>query len=89
MNDFSNISAESDLRDLMTVTPDELIPMVDPDTLPQNEWQCLKGEYYADLDGPTGLWCVFHTDAAYGKAFASYSNVEEADAEANRLNGKA
>jgi len=71
MNDFSNISAESELKDLMTVTTEE-----QP-----------KGEYYADLDGTTGLWCVFHTDAAYGKAFASYSNVEEADADAARRNG--
>ena len=35
MNDFSNISAESDLKDLITQTPEE-----QP-----------KGEYYADLNG--------------------------------------
>jgi len=42
------------------------------------------GEYYADYDKHTGLYCVFHTES--GKAHASYASMVEAELEARRMN---
>lgn len=43
-----------------------------------------KGEYYADYDEKTGLWCIFHTEN--GHAYASYSDKYEAERRAKELN---
>lgn len=42
------------------------------------------GEYYAELDEDTGLFCVFHTET--DKAFGSYSSMEEAEEKADEMN---
>lgn len=42
------------------------------------------GEYYADLDKASGLYCVFHTETT--KAYASYSSAEEAQEAADKWN---
>lgn len=51
MNDFSNISAESDLKDLMTITPTEQL-----DLFPQPEPE--QDEYEKLLDQCTNQWQV-------------------------------
>ncbi len=43
-----------------------------------------QGEYYADLDLKTNLWCVFHTESV--RAFASYASEGEAKEEADKRN---
>jgi hypothetical protein len=42
------------------------------------------GEYYADLDEDTGLYCVFHTETT--KAYASFAGMKEAEQEAETMN---
>jgi hypothetical protein len=42
------------------------------------------GEFYADLDEETGLYCVFHTES--GRAVESYASKGEADERARLLN---
>ena len=44
------------------------------------------GEYYADLDTDTGMWCVFHTDKNTGHAYASFCSEEQAEADAAERN---
>lgn len=44
------------------------------------------GEYFADYDHETELWCVFHTDIKQGHAYANYSTQEQAEAEAEKRN---
>lgn len=46
------------------------------------------GEYYADYDEDSAMWCVFHTDKKSGFAYASYASEELATDDANRRNGK-
>lgn len=43
-----------------------------------------KGEFYAELDKESGLYCVFHTESA--KAFASYADEDEAKDKARKMN---
>jgi hypothetical protein len=43
------------------------------------------GEYYADLDEETGLYCVFHTEKG-GHAFESYCDIGEAEQRAKIRN---
>ena len=43
-----------------------------------------EGEYYAEYDEDSGMWCVFHTDLRSGFAYASFSCQDEAEAEADR-----
>lgn len=43
-----------------------------------------SGEYYADYDPETGLWCVFHTET--NRAYASFSSEAEAKEEADKRN---
>jgi hypothetical protein len=50
------------------------------------ENKSINGEYYADYDEDTKMWCVFHTDKGEGKAFASFATKKEADAYAKRKN---
>lgn len=45
----------------------------------------MKGEYYADLDEETNMWCVFHTESSH--AFASYVTRVEAERDATERNG--
>jgi len=42
------------------------------------------GEFYADYDDDSGLWCVFHTEN--GHAYSSWSSREEAEEDAGRRN---
>jgi hypothetical protein len=44
----------------------------------------VKGEYYADWDECTFMWCVFHSES--GKAHASYATEKEAKEDASRRN---
>lgn len=48
------------------------------------------GEYYADYDEETGLWCVFNTDDVGDKkagfAFASCSGKSQAEENAKQRN---
>ena len=44
----------------------------------------MKGEYYADLDLKTNLWCVFHTETA--RAYASFADEGQAKEEADKRN---
>lgn len=46
----------------------------------------MQGEYFADYDSVTGLWCVFHTDHKTGFAFSSWVSREQAEKEANKKN---
>jgi hypothetical protein len=43
-----------------------------------------KGEFYADLDEDTDLYCVFHTETT--KAYSSWSSMEQAKEDADRRN---
>jgi len=45
------------------------------------------GEYFADFDAPTGLWCVFHTDINTGHAYSSWADENAAKHDAERRNG--
>ena len=38
------------------------------------------GEFYADLDEDSGLYCVFHTETE--KAYASFADGDEAERDA-------
>ena len=43
------------------------------------------GEFYADYDEPSGLWCVFHTDVD-DYAFSSFADEGSADDDARHKN---
>jgi len=43
-----------------------------------------KGEFYADWDEDSGSYCVFNTESS--KAYASYADKGDAQAEAARRN---
>lgn len=45
-----------------------------------------KGEYYAELDEETGLYCVFNTERD-GHAFSSWADVGAAEGDASVRNG--
>lgn len=50
-----------------------------------------KGEFYADLDEGTGLYCVFHTNykeigREEGYAFSSWGSMKDAEKDAERRN---
>lgn len=44
----------------------------------------MVGEFYAEYDEPSGLYCVYHSEIS--TAIFSYSSQEEADAMAYKLN---
>lgn len=44
------------------------------------------GEYFADYDDGSGMWCVFHTDTNSGFAYASFFSEELAQLDADRRN---
>jgi len=44
------------------------------------------GEYYADLDADTGLYCVFHTETS--KAYTSWATMEQAQENATEKNSQ-
>jgi len=48
----------------------------------------IKGEYFADYDQETGLFCVFHTDFKTGHSFSSYTTLAEAGRDAEERNNK-
>lgn len=43
------------------------------------------GEYYADFDENTNLYCVFHTETG-DRAYSAWSSMEQAVTEANSKN---
>jgi hypothetical protein len=45
------------------------------------------GEYFAELDESSGMWCVFHTDINPGFAYSSWLSKEQAEADARLRNG--
>lgn len=53
-----------------------------------SEWLESKqvGEYYAELDEDSDMWCVFHTDKNSGKAYSSWASKSEAEKDAARRN---
>jgi len=52
------------------------------------EHQRKIGEYFADYDEETELYCVFHTDFKTGHAFSSWGGMEEAERDAEQRNNK-
>lgn len=46
-----------------------------------------QGEYYADFDEESGLWCVFHTDLNSGHAYSSWASQIQAEEDAAKRNG--
>jgi hemolysin-activating ACP:hemolysin acyltransferase len=46
----------------------------------------MKGEFFADLNEETGLYCVFHTDVKPGHAFSSWSSMQDAEKDAKNRN---
>jgi hypothetical protein len=47
-----------------------------------------KGEYFADYDEESGLYCVFHTDKKTGFAYSSWGSMEDASKDAECRNKK-
>jgi hypothetical protein len=43
-----------------------------------------RGEFYADLDDATGLYCVFHTETS--RAYSSWATMRQAQESADTLN---
>lgn len=44
------------------------------------------GEYFADYDEESGLFCVFHTDKKTGFAYSSWACMEDAEKAAKKRN---
>jgi hypothetical protein len=44
------------------------------------------GEYYAEYDDTSALYCVFHTDINSGHAYSSWATMEEAEQAAKDAN---
>ena len=47
-----------------------------------------RGEYFADFDEGTGMWCVFHTHLDTGHAYRSYLDRKEAERKAADMNNR-
>jgi hypothetical protein len=45
-----------------------------------------KGEYFADYDESTEMYCVFHTTFKTGFAFSSWASIEQAEQDAENRN---
>lgn len=44
------------------------------------------GEYYADYDEDSKMWCVFHTDKKAGYAYSSWASRYNAEQDARERN---